>query len=92
MPAAAALMAWVSGSSMVRARRRPVVGGREALIGAIGTVLNDMKTQGEVRVLGEVWHAHSTVPLQAGERVRVLAQEEGLRLSVEPEKKEESES
>lgn len=67
----------------VKARRRPVVSGKEEMIGATGTVLEDFEHKGRIRVHGEVWSASSSVPLRKGQRVRVIAME-GLILHVEP--------
>ncbi len=67
----------------VRARRRPVVSGREELIGAEGEVLEDFERRGRVRVHGETWNAESAGRLTRGQRVRVTAVR-GLILQVEP--------
>ncbi len=64
-----------------RARRRPVVSGRENLIGAVGEVLHDFEGEGWARVQGETWRVKSATPLKAGERVSVAAVE-GLVLQV----------
>src|SRR3954470_6935833 len=66
----------------VRTRRRPVVSGREHLVGAIGEIIQDIENEGWARVHGETWRVKSGVPLKAGERVRV-AGVEGLVLQVE---------
>jgi len=68
------------------ARRRPVVSGREYLIGAIGVVLEG-EGDSYARVQGETWKVRSGRVLRAGERVRVTGIE-GLVLEVEPEQKE----
>ena len=68
------------------ARRRPVVSGREFLIGAIGVVLEG-EGDSYARVQGETWKVRSGRVLRAGERVRVTGIE-GLVLEVEPEQKE----
>jgi len=68
------------------ARRRPVVSGREYLIGAIGVVLEG-EGDSYARVQGETWKVRSGRILRAGERVRVTGIE-GLVLEVEPEQKE----
>lgn len=67
----------------VKARRRPVVSGREELLGGIGTVLQDFEHEGRIRIHGEMWNARSAVPLRQGQQVRVLGME-GLVLRVEP--------
>jgi membrane-bound serine protease (ClpP class) len=71
----------------IKARRRPVVSGREELLHARGEALNDFVDKGRIRIHGEVWQAVTKVPLKRGERVRVRAVE-GLVLSVEPETEE----
>jgi membrane-bound serine protease (ClpP class) len=65
----------------LRARRRPVVSGREMLIGANGEVLYDFQGEGWARVQGETWRVKSAAPLKAGERVSVAAVD-GLVLQV----------
>ena len=67
----------------VKARRRPVVSGREEMIGARGLVLDDFDKTGRIRVHGEVWNASSNTPLRNGQQVRVVAID-GLTLRVEP--------
>lgn len=68
---------------LVRARRRPIVSGREALIGAQGEVLVDFEQDGWARVHGETWRVHSQLPLHAGQRVHVT-RVQGLVLEVVP--------
>jgi len=69
---------------VVKSRRRPVVSGREEMIGAVGEALEDFAGTGRVRVHSETWNARSDVPVRRGERVRVVALE-GLLLVVRPE-------
>ena len=66
----------------LRSRRRPVVTGGEALIGANGEAVSWQDGEGRVRVNGEIWLARSDRPLAAGSRVRVVARD-GLVLRVE---------
>jgi membrane-bound serine protease (ClpP class) len=66
----------------VRARRQPVVSGREDLQGADGVVLGNFEGEGWARVKGEMWRVRSAVPLKEGERVRVVGIA-GLTLTVE---------
>jgi membrane-bound serine protease (ClpP class) len=68
----------------VKARRRPVVSGREELIGSEGVVLEDCEREGWARVHGETWRIRSRTPLKVGQRVRVAAMD-GLLLDVVPE-------
>lgn len=67
----------------VSAYRRPVVSGREEMLGAEGECLENDGNQLIVYVHGERWNARATTPLVPGQRVRVMGLE-GLILSVEP--------
>jgi membrane-bound serine protease (ClpP class) len=71
----------------IKARRRPVVSGREEMLRARGAALDDFIGSGRVRIHGEIWQAVTKVPLKRGDRVRVRSVE-GLVLSVEPETEE----
>jgi membrane-bound serine protease (ClpP class) len=66
----------------LKARRQPVVSGREDLAGADALVLGDFDNEGWARVKGETWRVRSAVPLKEGEHVRVSAVS-GLTLTVE---------
>jgi len=68
---------------VVRGRNRPVVSGREDMIGAPGEVLEDFDGEGWARVRGERWRVRAAGALQGGARVRVTAID-GLTLTVEP--------
>lgn len=75
----------------IAARRRPVVSGREQLIGSTGAVLSD-GDEPYASVQGERWKVRSAGALQPGDRVRVTGID-GLVLAVEvlegePDKKE----
>jgi membrane-bound serine protease (ClpP class) len=65
-----------------RMRRQKVQTGVENLIGATGEVSDPLAPSGQVRVLGELWEAHSSSELPRGSRVRVVALH-GLALEVE---------
>ncbi len=83
----------------LRARRRPVVTGSEALIGSLGVVLDGgLSPDGDLlpgdaaaggalagwaQVHGERWRVSSTAPVAAGHAVRVTARR-GLTLTVVP--------
>ena len=67
----------------VKARRRPVVSGRDLLMGGRGRVMDWVGAAGRVRIEGETWQARGKPDLQPGQRVRVIGIE-GLTLSVEP--------
>ena len=81
--ASAAFLLLVVGM-LIRARRRPVVSGREELVGAAGEALEDLEAEGWARVHGERWRVRCATPLRAGERLRVTAIH-GLVLEVRPE-------
>jgi membrane-bound serine protease (ClpP class) len=71
---------------VVRAHRRPVEVGREALIGRFGETRTPLAPAGSVQVAGELWSAavEAGAPgIAAGERVEVVGVE-GLRLRVRP--------
>ncbi|WP_028230960.1 NfeD family protein [Paraburkholderia mimosarum] len=89
----AAFVATVS-SVALRARRRPVVTGAEAMVGSIGEVIDEglhpdprpghaALSTGWARVHGERWRVACDAPLGAGSRVRVTARS-GLTLTVTP--------
>jgi membrane-bound serine protease (ClpP class) len=77
-----AALVFASAYLAVKARRRPVVTGREQLQGAEAVVLEDFDAEGWARVHGETWRIRSAVALKAGERARVTAVS-GLTLTVE---------
>jgi len=52
-------------------RHKQVVSGLEYLIGQVAEVTHDFTGEGRVRVEGESWLAESTVPLTAGQKVRI---------------------
>jgi membrane-bound serine protease (ClpP class) len=63
-------------------RRRPVVTGHEALIGAEGETVSWQDGQGRVRVKGEIWLARSDAALTTGSRVKIVGRD-GLVLRVQ---------
>jgi membrane-bound serine protease (ClpP class) len=79
--ASAAFLFFVVGVA-VRNRRRPVVSGREYLIGAAAEALEDFETEGWARVQGETWRVRSSTPVKRGDRLKVKAID-GLLLTVE---------
>ena len=68
----------------VRQRRRPVVTGREHMIGAVAEALEDFEGEGWARVHGESWRVRSSAPVRRGDRLQVKAID-GLILTVEVE-------
>ena len=81
LAAASALVVLVGGGMALRARKAPVVSGRESLIGATGVVELIAGDTVFVRVQGERWRVRSSAPLLPGEQVRVTAID-GLTLDV----------
>jgi membrane-bound serine protease (ClpP class) len=79
--ASAAFLFFVIGMA-VRNRKRPVVSGREYLIGAAAEALEDFEAEGWARVQGETWRVRSNAPVRRGDRLQVKAIE-GLVLTVE---------
>ncbi|HEY1326372.1 MAG TPA: nodulation protein NfeD [Casimicrobiaceae bacterium] len=71
------------GGAALKARRRPVVSGREQLIGTVGVVLDETDGETWARVHSERWRVRSTEPLLLGQRVRVTGRD-GLVLTVAP--------
>ncbi len=69
-------------AALLRSRKRPVVTGGEALIGAQGEAVSWDGEQGLVRVAGEIWRARAEAPLLAGTHIKVLKRD-GLVLRVE---------
>jgi membrane-bound serine protease (ClpP class) len=70
-------------ATLLRSRKRPVVTGSEALIGAEGEAVSWDGAEGRVRVQGEIWRAHADAPLTAGKRIKIVGRD-GLALRVEP--------
>ena len=72
------------GSLALKARRRPVVTGREALVGSVGEVLEVSAAGAWARVHGELWQVASRERLSPGAHVRVTGVD-GLTLNVTPQ-------
>jgi membrane-bound serine protease (ClpP class) len=70
-------------SLLLRSRPRPVVTGKEALLGAFGEALVWEGGEGRVQVRGEIWRARAGTPLEPGARIKVVDRD-GLVLIVEP--------
>ncbi|MDQ3060132.1 MAG: nodulation protein NfeD [Pseudomonadota bacterium] len=67
----------------LRARKQPIVSGREQMLGATGEVLVNSDGSLSALIQGEVWQVRANAPLGRGQRVRVVGID-GLVLSVEP--------
>jgi len=81
LASAAGLMAIIM--IAVRARQKPVVAGREELLGARGTALAGFDRSGDVFVHSERWQAVTSVPLREGQAI-VVKGIDGLVLEVHP--------
>jgi membrane-bound serine protease (ClpP class) len=70
----------------LKAQRRPIAAGREALMGKVGVVKQPLEPVGIVQVEGEQWSAESLSGerIAEGERVHIVGMD-GLKLQVEPE-------
>ncbi len=71
----------------VRQRKRPVVSGREEMIGAAAEALGAFSDFGQVRAHGEIWSARTSEPVARGQHLRIK-NIDGLVLEVEPEREE----
>lgn len=76
-----AVVIFAVGGMTLKARRRPVLGGREGLTGASGEVMEVSEGEIWAQVQGERWRVTSQQPLASGQRVRVLGLR-GLTLEV----------
>lgn len=72
-------------SLAVRARKKAIVSGREAMLGMSGIALDDFDQQGKVRVNSEIWNAATDGPVAKGQAIEVTAIE-GLQLRVKVRK------
>jgi membrane-bound serine protease (ClpP class) len=74
-----ATIAWLA----ARARQRPMTTGAEAMVGATVEVVEAAAGRCVVRYGGELWNAHATGALRAGDRARIV-RVSGLMLWLEP--------
>jgi len=68
---------------LFRSRRRVVIAGMRALLGAEGEALSWQGQHGRILIKGETWRARAAASLQPGTRVKVIDRD-GLVLVVEP--------
>ena len=68
---------------LFRARRRVVIAGMRALLGAEGEALSWQGQHGRILIKGETWRARANATLRPGTRVKVIDRD-GLVLVVEP--------
>jgi membrane-bound serine protease (ClpP class) len=81
---ASAAIVMLGGGMALRAQRRPVVSGREAMLGSSGVVSEVAEGEIWAQVLGERWRVASGEPLVPGQRIRVVGVR-GLTLDVKAE-------
>jgi membrane-bound serine protease (ClpP class) len=62
----------------VRARRLKARLGADALVGSAASAMEPLTPEGHVLVEGEIWRAVANVPVQAGEKLRVVSHEQYL--------------
>jgi membrane-bound serine protease (ClpP class) len=76
----------ISISIALRMRRQGVSTGIEHMLGLSGEALDEINTEGMVRVGAEIWQAHSDQAIEKGSRI-VVTEVSGLLLHVEKETK-----
>jgi membrane-bound serine protease (ClpP class) len=84
LAAVSAAVLFAIGSLAARSRARPVVSGRETLVGSRGVVTAASGTECWTRVQGESWRVRCATPLALGDALRVTGVD-GLVLEVEPD-------
>jgi len=67
---------------VVRAHARKSFTGKEGMIGEVGTARTDLSPSGKVFVHGEIWEAEATEPVAKGEKVKVVAVLDTLKVRV----------
>ncbi|MDQ4058719.1 MAG: NfeD family protein [Actinomycetota bacterium] len=67
----------------LKLRRVRSITGAEAMVGAKGVALTNCEPDGQVRLKGQTWQAHSRRGVEAGEAVVVTGMN-GIRLEVDP--------
>lgn len=72
-------IAWLA----ARSRAHRIVTGEQGMLGQQAEVVDDFEGKGRVRLGAELWNARSSLPLKAGQAVRI-ARVEGLTVWVEP--------
>ena len=66
---------------LARSRQRPLVSGRESLVGRRAVALEDFEDAGQVLVQGERWNASTPSPVTKGQQLYVQSVD-GLRLEI----------
>lgn len=84
LAASTALFVLLGGSMVLRARRRPVVGGLDDLVGLDAEIVHVDAQHAFAQLRGENWEVRSASPLAPGQKVRVTGRD-GLLLTVSVE-------
>ncbi|WP_043527562.1 NfeD family protein [Litchfieldella xinjiangensis] len=79
---ASGLMLWVVTRFLGLRRRRPRTG-QEEIVGSRAVAAGDFEGAGRVRMHGELWNAHASVPVGKGQTLEVIGID-GLTLEVSP--------
>lgn len=67
---------------VVRAHARRAFTGKEGMVGELGIAQTDLNPSGKVFVHGEIWEAEAAEPVARGEKVRVVAVLDTLKVRV----------
>ncbi len=73
---------WLAANKILEAEAQRPSHDLQSLVGALGEAKTNISPKGSVQVNGELWSAHSQVPIPAGAQVRVTGRE-GFILDVE---------
>ena len=74
---------------LIKSRRKPVISGKEGLIGALGEALDDFADTGMIRIHSENWRARTDSSVRKNEKVTVTGID-GLTLLVTPLRNKEN--
>ena len=74
------LCLWFFGIRYSRRRRAQV--GVQTMIGTVGEAITSLTPDGQVKVDGEIWRAHGSPEIRAGDAIRITGVD-GLTLEVE---------
>lgn len=83
-----ALFFFVLIAMAIKARKRPIVSGREAIIGRSAIANENFEKTGWVKLDGENWRSESDAPIKQGQKVEIYRQD-SLTLFVKPVTSEE---
>ena len=84
------LICIVTTGLLMKVRRKPVVTGREKMIGSTGTAMEDFASEGRVWIHSETWSARTEIPVMKNQTV-LVKDIEGLTLNIIPQQNEKGE-